>query len=106
MLFSDYAVGMVGAALNVRYLIFGLSTDFSESCVKRILAKNRLSKLEELKVSKSSDLSIGTIYGLVEICPNLRSIRDMEYWTGISEEVRIEKPIKVKVICVNFINIC
>ena len=54
---------------------------------KEILPKNTLSKLEELKVSKSSDLSVTTVYNLIEHCPNLRVIRDMEYWEGVSAEV-------------------
>ena len=83
----DFIVKLVGAALNVVHLIFGLSTDFSDACVKQILPKNNLAKLEELKVSKSSDLSITTVYNLIERCPSLRVIRDMEYWAGISPEV-------------------
>ena len=86
-MFADFIVKLVGAALNVVHLIFGLSTDFSDACVKEILPQNTLSKLEELKVSKSSDLSVTTVYNLIEHCPNLRVIRDMEYWEGVSAEV-------------------
>ena len=78
---------MVGSALNVSYLIFGLSTDFNESCLQQILSENRLSKLEEIKVSKSSNLAIGHVFQLIELCPNLKIIQGLEYLDNISQEV-------------------
>lgn len=65
----------------------GSSTNFDGQTLNRICEKNSLHRLEELKVSKSEAISFSEVYALIQNCPNLRSIRDMDYWGGITKLV-------------------
>ena len=52
-----------------------------------ILEKNSLHRLETLKVSKSDGLSFSDVYTLIQECPALKSVREIDYWEGLSKLV-------------------
>ena len=81
-------IDLVGAALNVRYITTGSSTDINDDCLEAIRCSNQLCQLEELKISKSHGLSIKSLYSLIEECPNLRQIHGIDYWEGVSKKVK------------------
>ena len=84
---KQYITSLIGAALNVRHITIGSSTDINDACLEAARSTNQLCKLEELKVSKGGGLSTKSLYSLVEHCPNLTSIHGIEYWEGVSEQV-------------------
>ena len=78
---------LVGAALNVRHLTTGSSTDMNDNCLEVIRQTNQLCQLEELKISTRRGLTIRSVYCLLENCPKLTSIKGIEYWEGVSNQV-------------------
>ena len=80
---------LIGAALNVRYLTTGSSIEINDSSLEDLRSINQLSKLEELKISKSRDLTIKSVYTLLEDCPQLKSIKGIEYWEGVNKQVTV-----------------
>ena len=85
-------------AINVRFLNTGTMTAIDDSCIESIFHHNRLQKLEELRIAKSSGLSITVAYQLIHQCPYLRSIRTLESWSSVSELVSFLK-LHIKNIC-------
>ena len=83
----QYLVILIGAALNVKFITIGSLIDMNDNSLEEILAHNKLNKLQELKISKGSGLTIKSLYSLLEDCPNLVSIKGIEYWEGVSKKV-------------------
>lgn len=69
---------------NIKFIQLGSSTDIGDETMRRILLQNPMSKLEELKILYSHDLSMKTIQLLMENCDNLRRLTELENWQGIS----------------------
>ncbi|XP_043270484.1 uncharacterized protein [Venturia canescens] len=75
---------------NVKFIQLGSSTGIGDTTMKRVFSQNPMSKLEELKILYSDDLSMRTVRLLMQNCGNLRRISELESWQGISsEELRI-----------------
>ena len=85
--FFQYLTILIGAAINVRFLNTGSSASINDSCLENIRTTNQLWKLEELKISKSRDLTIKSLYSLLDHCPKLTSIKGIEYWESVSKQV-------------------
>ena len=90
-----YIIPLISMAINVRFLNTGTMTAIDDSCIESIFHHNRLQKLEELRISKSSGLSITVAYQLIHQCPYLRSIRTLESWSSVSELVSFFKLSKI-----------
>ena len=73
--------------MNVKFITIGSLIDMSDNSLEEILAHNKLNKLQELKISKGSGLTIKSLYSLLEECPSLVSIKGIEYWEGVSKKV-------------------
>ena len=73
--------------MNVKFITIGSLIDISDNSLEEILAHNKLNKLQELKISKGSGLTIKSLYSLLEECPSLVSIKGIEYWEGVSKKV-------------------
>lgn len=71
-------------AVNIRYVHLGSSTGITHNAVERILKQNPMRELEELRVLFSSDMGIHTAQLLLESCPKLRLMSELESWQGIS----------------------
>ena len=78
---------LIGAALNVKFITIGSLIDMNDNSLEEILAHNKLNKLHEIKISKGSGLTIKSLYSLLEDCPNLVSIKGIEFWEGVSKKV-------------------
>ena len=78
---------LIGAALNVKFITIGSLIDMSDNSLEEILAHNKLNKLQELKISKGSGLTIKSLHSLLEDCPSLVSIKGIEYWEGVNKKV-------------------
>ena len=83
----QYLIILIGAALNAKFITIGSLIDMNDNSLEEILAHNKLNKLQELKISKGSGLTIKSLYSLLEDCPNLVSIKGIEFWEGVSKKV-------------------
>ena len=91
-----YIIALISSAINVRFLNTGtmLTTYLDDSCFEAIFQHNKLQNLEEIRVLRSSHLSVQFPYYLIHNCPKLKSIKTLESWSGISEKVCYVKPRK------------
>lgn len=85
-------------AINLKYIHLGTSVPTHDYLFQRILANNPLEYLEELKVVQSDGLTIGTAYKLVENCPRLSFLRELESWNEVkpNEYETFKKFVKLK----------
>lgn len=71
-------------AVNIRYIHLGSSTGITHSTVENVLKQNPMKELEEFRVLFSSDMGIHTAKMLLESCPKLRLMSELESWQEIS----------------------
>ncbi|XP_043481774.1 SCF E3 ubiquitin ligase complex F-box protein pof2-like [Leptopilina heterotoma] len=75
---------LLSYCVNVKFIQLGSSTGIDDTTMRRILLRNPMSQLEELKILYSADLSMSTVKLLMENCHNLRRISELESWQGIT----------------------
>lgn len=72
--------------VNIKNIHLGSSTGLGHDLMVKILTRNPMRHLEELRILYSSDLSICTVDLLLANCINLRVLSELESWNGISME--------------------
>ncbi|XP_051159955.1 uncharacterized protein LOC127280753 [Leptopilina boulardi] len=75
---------LLSYCVNVKFIQLGSSTGIDDTTMRRILLRNPMFQLEELKILYSADLSMSTVKLLMENCHNLRRISELESWQGIT----------------------
>ncbi|XP_076247108.1 uncharacterized protein LOC143187050 isoform X1 [Calliopsis andreniformis] len=75
---------LLSHCINIKFIQLGSSTGIGDETMRKIFSQNPLSKLEELKILYSHDLSMKTIQLLMQNCDNLRRLSELEGWQGIS----------------------
>ncbi|XP_054014083.1 uncharacterized protein LOC128895482 [Hylaeus anthracinus] len=75
---------LLSHCINIKFIQLGSSTGIGDDTMRRILLQNPMSKLEELKILYSHDLSMKTVQLLMQNCDNLRRLSELESWQGIS----------------------
>lgn len=75
---------LLSHCINIKFIQLGSSTGIGDETMARVLSKNPMNKLEELKLLYSSDLSMKTVRLLMQNCDNLRRLSELESWQGIS----------------------
>jgi len=73
-------------AENLKSVQFGSTAWFNDQIVSNVLAKNALKQIEEIRILRSYELSMGAVQQLIEACPRLRVLAEMEGWEGIGQE--------------------
>ncbi|KAG8034248.1 hypothetical protein G9C98_001332 [Cotesia typhae] len=86
---------------DIKFIQLGSSTGIDDTTMKKVFALNRMSKLEELKILYSSDLSMRTVRLLMKNCDNLRRLSELESWHGITEEELVNFRNELKIQNVN-----
>lgn len=69
---------------NIKVIHLGASTGIGDELLRKILIRNPMCKLEELKILFSHDCSMKTIQLLMQHCNNLRRLSELENWPKIS----------------------
>lgn len=69
---------------NIKYIQLGSSTGIDDATLSRVLGRNPMKSLEELKILYSSDLSMQSVRLLMTHCDRLRTLSELESWEGIS----------------------
>ncbi|XP_044752475.1 uncharacterized protein LOC123312224 isoform X1 [Coccinella septempunctata] len=73
-------------AFNIKNIHLGSSTGINHSSMVKILNKNPMTNLEELRILFSNDMSMETVDLLLSKCTNLKVLSELESWQGISVE--------------------
>lgn len=73
-------------ATNIKSIHLGSSTGITHVSMENTLKVNPMRCLEELRILYSSDLSIVTVQLLLESCPVLKVMSELESWAGITWE--------------------
>lgn len=72
--------------LRIKTIKCGMMVPTTDNLFDRVLARNPMEHLEELSVIRSDGLTIATAYKLVEICPKLLYLNELEEWKLIKED--------------------
>ncbi|XP_011501083.1 PREDICTED: uncharacterized protein LOC105364762 [Ceratosolen solmsi marchali] len=72
--------------INIKFIHLGSSTGIGDGTIHRIFMKNQMTKLEELNILYSNDLSMNSIHLFMQNCENLRRLSELESWDGISQQ--------------------
>ncbi|XP_033230813.1 SCF E3 ubiquitin ligase complex F-box protein grrA-like [Belonocnema kinseyi] len=75
---------LLSHCLNVKFIQLGSSTGIDDATMRRVLMRNPMCQLEELKILYSADLSMKTVKILMQNCKNLRRLSELESWQGIT----------------------
>ena len=64
--------------------------------MKLILFRNALKSIEEIRILRSYELTMGAVRALLHACPRLKVLAEMDGWEGISEQdlIRLREDIK------------
>lgn len=73
-------------AVNVRDIELGSSTGITHTTVENVLMKNPMKELEEFNVPYNVDMGMNTVKMLLESCPKLKRMVDLQHWQEISDD--------------------
>ncbi|XP_022920566.1 uncharacterized protein [Onthophagus taurus] len=71
-------------AVNIKYVHLGSSTGITHNSIVKIISAGSFKKLEELRILYSVDMNLKTVNLLLENCPNLKVLSELESWQGLS----------------------
>ncbi|XP_023336236.1 uncharacterized protein LOC111707368 [Eurytemora carolleeae] len=83
-------------ALNLQYVQFGSTAWFNDAIVGNVLSRNALKKVEEIRILRSYELSMQAVRSLINECPNLKVLAEMDGWEGIAESELRELRAEIK----------
>ena len=83
-------------AKNLKSVQFGSTAWFNDDTVTKVLAKGALKFVEEIRILRSYELTMLAVSALLETCPNLHILAEMDGWEGIGqiELAQLRKRIK------------
>lgn len=76
---------LLSSCFNIKYIKIGTMVPTDDISFEKVLSLNPMVHLEELSITCSAGLSIATVYKLVEICPSLSVLNELEGWELIDE---------------------
>jgi len=74
----------------LRNLFIGTNTDVKNEALMKVFLHNPLKLLEDLELRGAASLTKESLHWLVTHCPNLRRLRGLRYWTGLTDCQREE----------------
>lgn len=75
---------LLTSAKNIRYIHLGTKVPVTDDFFNRLLKKNPLTELEQLRIMFSDQLTIATAFKLVENCNKLTQLNELECWERVS----------------------
>lgn len=72
--------------LRIKSIKCGMMVPTTDELFDRVLIRNPMEHLEELSILRSDGLTICMAYKLVEICPKLAHLNELEGWNLIKED--------------------
>ncbi|XP_058444820.1 uncharacterized protein LOC131426249 isoform X1 [Malaya genurostris] len=76
---------ILGTALKITFIQLGTQVYTSDEMFERILLKNPMQHLEDLRIINSEELTIQTAYRLLDSCINLTSLTEIECWKKVKD---------------------
>lgn len=75
---------------------FGSTAWFNDQIVSNVLARGALKHVQEIRILRSYELSMAAVQQLIQHCPKLRVLAEMEGWEGIGQEELVSLRQQVK----------
>lgn len=72
--------------LKIETIKCGMMLPTDDLLIDLILSRNPMEYLQELSIVKSDGLSIATAYQLIETCPQLKVLNELEGWSLVRED--------------------
>lgn len=72
--------------LRIKSIKCGMMVPTTDHLLERVLARNPMEHLDELSILRSDGLTIAMAYKLVEICPKLAYLNELEGWSLVKED--------------------
>ncbi|XP_053694519.1 uncharacterized protein LOC128742245 isoform X1 [Sabethes cyaneus] len=76
---------ILATALKIKFIQLGTQVHTSDEMFEKIFLRNPLQYLEDIRIINSEELTIETAYRLVESCPNLVLLNEIECWKKVKE---------------------
>ena len=83
-------------AICLKRVQFGSTAWFNDATVANVIAKGALKNVEEIRILRSYELTIRSVYLLIENCPKLRVLSEMDGWEGICANDLVDLRNKVQ----------
>jgi ribonuclease P/MRP protein subunit RPP40 len=83
-------------ACNLKSVQFGSTAWFNDDTVAKVLTKGALKHVEEIRILRSYELTMRAVNALLEACPKLHILAEMDGWEGIGQLELIELRKKIK----------
>ena len=83
-------------ARNLQSVQFGSTAWFNDDTVAKVLTKGALKQVEEIRILRSYELTMRAVYSLLEYCPKLHILAEMDGWEGIGQTELIELRKRIK----------
>jgi len=77
-------------------LYIGGKTNICNETISQIISLNPLKNLEEIEICEGDNLNRDTLEMLLNNCTNLRKVKGMKYWRGMTDNERDEVKLHVK----------
>jgi len=71
---------------NLKSVQFGSTAWFNDEIVAKVLKRNALKLVEEIRILRSYELTMSAVRSLIGHCPNLKILAEMDGWEGIGEQ--------------------
>lgn len=76
---------LLSTCLQIKTIKLGTLVPTSDYLFDRVLSRNPMEHLEELSIVCSDGLTIATAYKLLEVCPKLTVLNELEGWVRIQD---------------------
>lgn len=83
-------------AKNLKSVQFGSTAWFNDDTVAKVLAKGALRHVEEIRILRSYELTMRAVNSLLDQCPNLHILAEMDGWEGINQHELLQLRKKIK----------
>lgn len=80
---TDHLVWILSNTHKVSFIHLGSQIPTTDQLIEKVFLKNELFYLEELRILHSDDLTIKSAFELVNNCPNLKKLFEIESWTSV-----------------------
>ena len=74
------------SADKLKRIQFGSTAWFNDATVANVIERGALKEIEEIRILRSYELTMQAVDQLINECPNLTLLSEMDGWEGITEE--------------------
>ncbi|CAG0889187.1 unnamed protein product [Darwinula stevensoni] len=82
----EQTVFLLQHCYDIEEIILGPHVGLNDECLSSTLQRNSMQKLTKFHMRHTNHLSLASVYALIDTCPNLQSLTQLEGWNKISNE--------------------